>query len=177
MVYFISLPLSYFGKLLNVYVQSPAISLDCTSSPLAIKVTVILSGRLPSWLSLSFQVFVPLISTVSVLCVLLMIYPSVALPLISDVYPFGTDTSAILYWISLPFFLASRSVNDPLQLFFSSSVNVLSVFSPFANNSTVIFSGRIPSWLLLSFQIFLTLTLVLPTLCVFVKSLPFWVVV
>ncbi len=157
MVYFISLPLSYFGKLLNLYVQSPAISLDCTSSPLAIKVTVILSERLPSWLSLSFQVFVPLISTVSVLCVLLMIYPSVALPLISDVYPFGTDTSATLYAMALPFFLASRFVNDPLQLFFSSSINVLSVFSPFANNSTVIFSGRIPSWLSLSAHVFVPL--------------------
>ena len=66
-VYSISLPSLYFGKSVNEYFH-PSASVTIfvsTTSPSANKLTVIDSGRLPSWLSASFQVLAPLTSVVS----------------------------------------------------------------------------------------------------------------
>ena len=60
-VYSISLPSLYFGKSVNEYFH-PSASVTVfvsITSPSASKLTVIDSGRLQSWLSASFQVFLP----------------------------------------------------------------------------------------------------------------------
>ena len=69
-VYVISVPFSYFGKSVNVYVHFPSLfaltavtSCDFTLFPFANRFTVIFSGPFPSWLSASSHVFVPLTVT------------------------------------------------------------------------------------------------------------------
>ena len=76
-------------------------------------------------------------------------------PFVSVVYP-STGSSVTVYTISLPFAYFGLFVNlcvhsSPVP------VNVAdSTSSPFANKWTVILAGLLPSWLLLSDQVFLT---------------------
>ena len=87
-MYLISLPCSpstCFGKSLNSYDQiasasskplDPFTTCESTFSPSANKLTVIVSGRLPSWLFVSFQILVPERLTVSISRVFVIVVPS-----------------------------------------------------------------------------------------------------
>lgn len=78
-VYEIFTPALNSGKLAKLYAQ-PSASVTILVSmifPFANKLTVIDSGRLPSWFSLSFHVFVPDTSVVPGVCVFVMLYPSI----------------------------------------------------------------------------------------------------
>ena len=139
----------YFGKSVNVYVQSDsdvAVVL-ATSVPSAYSLTVTDSGRIPSWLLLSFQVFVPVMLVVSGSCVLVIVNPSTLV-----VYPV-TGVSFTVYTIAFPSLFLSRSVNVYFQFVLAVATAVFT-FSPSAYRVIVTLSGLIPSWLLLSFQIF-----------------------
>ena len=72
-----------------------------------------------------------------------------------------------MYTISVPELYLSKSVNDHFQLSFA--VTVLLVTSvPSANSLTVMLSGLFPSWLLLSFHVYVPETEVVSVLCVFI---------
>ena len=74
-VYLISTPLFlYLGKLPKVYLK-PLLALSSTSltfSPSAFKITVILSGLIPSLLLSSFHTFVTVFDTTSGTCLLVI---------------------------------------------------------------------------------------------------------
>ena len=81
-------------------------------------------------------------------------------PSITVVYP-GTVFSWTVYTISVPFSFLFKSLKVYVQFPCASGITIaLSTSVPFANNFTVILLGLIPSWLLLSLQVFVTVTLV-----------------
>ena len=71
------------------------------------------------------------------------------------VYPF-VEFSSTVYLISFPALNLSRLVNEPFQRLSAFRVRVLPVSTPSALSFTVTESGRMPSWLLLSFHTFST---------------------
>ena len=89
---------------------------------------MIASGRLPSWLSASSQVFVPSTVVFSVALVFVTTNPFLILPNIEAIYPFSTPASLTVYSICLPALYSSNSAKLPVQLFSWFNTRVLSVF-------------------------------------------------
>ena len=171
MVYTISLPFSYLGKLskLHFHLSFSVTVFVSTSVPFDLRRIVIESGRLRSRLCSSFQVFLPSTVTFTGVCVFVIVYPFSGSPSINTAYvpspsvPVITSvlTSSTVYKTVLPSFIAYSSVNDPLQLFVSDSTRVFSVSVPSANSLTLIDSGRIASLLLSSSHTLVTVICVL----------------
>src|SRR5699024_4971017 len=117
-----------------------------TSSPFASRRTVIDSGRLPSWLLASSQVFVPSISISSGSCVFVtMNLLASSASTTTSLVKFGTSTSSTVYSIS---FLSSSTVGKSLNTcdqLLSSFNSLESITSSLANKFTVIDSGRKPA--------------------------------
>ena len=155
-MYLIAWPALNLSKSLNSYFQpSFAVTVfESTFLPSANKLTVISSGRRPSWLSWSDHVFWPDTLVLATWCVLTML-----LPLYVVLYP-STAASATVYLIAWPALNLSKPLNSYFQPSFAVTV-FESTFSPSANKLTVISSGRTPSWSLLSTQVFSPLTEVL----------------
>ena len=90
--------------------------------------------------------------------VLVTVKPVAMVPVMSGVYPV-TGSSVMVYAMSRPSLLLFRLVKVCVQ--FLSAVRVASsTFVSFASRFTLIDVGRLPSWLLLSLQLLVTLTLV-----------------
>ena len=122
---------------------------------------------LPSWLSLSDQVFLPSTLVLAISCLFVTTNSPSLIPaslLYVTLYPSGTAFSLKLYLISVPSLFLSRSDTVALHPLLSFRVNTLPVYDPLASNSTAISSGLNPSRLSSSFHSFLTHTDVLSTL-------------
>ena len=114
-------------------------------SPSAFNCTVILSGLIPSWLSLSSHTFVTLTSVFATLCVFVIVYPSSAFPVVAGVYPV-TASSVTVYDTSLSLIYFGKFINSYFQFPSSSALTIiLSFLVPFSNKLIVILSGLIPS--------------------------------
>ena len=127
-----------------------------TLFPFAFNCTLTLSGRFPSWFSLSFHTFSTLYVVFSTSCVLVIItFPEFSL-LYVTVYPVGTSVSSTVYVTLIPFSYSDKLFHVYFQLFSAFNVIVSPSLFPLAFNCTLTLSGRFPSWLLLSFHIFST---------------------
>ena len=133
--------------------------------PLAKSCTFTSFGRIPSWLLLSFQIFATVLLISSTACVFVKIkFPSLSLSILLS-YPEIVSSSFIVYSISFPDSYFGRSFQVALQLLFSFIVSTSPKAFPLAKSCTFTSFGRIPSWLLLSFQTFVTFFSMV--LCVF----------
>ena len=124
------------------------------SMPLAFKIAVMKSGRIPSWLLASSQTLLTVTLVFSGIRLLVMLKPSYVV-----LYP-STAASSTVYLIAWPALNLSKLLNLYFQPSFAVTV-FESTFLPSANKLTVISSGRTPSWSLLSTQVFSPLTEVL----------------
>ena len=177
-VYTISLPSLFFGNSLNIPLQLFELFnvnvFPITGLPSAYNCTVIDNGLIPSWLLLSSHTLTTGISIVSWLCVFVIVNPLVTEPLIVVSYPSIWLLSLTVYFISVPFLYFGKSLNEPFHPFDEFSVNVFPLTGlPSSYNCTVIDSGLIPSWSLLSAHIFVTGMSIVSGVCVFVIVKPF----
>ena len=136
------------------FVTSFSVTFVVCPSTVLFRITLILSGRFPSWLFPSSHDFTPAILTFSGVRVFFRLYPS-----FDFVYP-GTSSSSILYVISFPFSCFGRLLNSYFQFpsasaLTSFSTTVVVVPSTVFFRITLILSGRFPSWLFASSHVFL----------------------
>ena len=142
-------------------------------------IIVMLSGLI---LSVSFKSsHSPVMVMLIVSCV--WVFVTVVVPssfvMIWLVYSSVKFTSSSVYMISFASFILRKSVNVYVQPISSPINTICPVLSPFAYNSTTICAGRLPSWLLLSFQTLLTVRLTVSGLwiSITVKLVPFCIIV
>ena len=149
-VYIIFCPFSYTGKLVNVAVQlfSLTVCVFPVAVPFLYNSTVTLVGLFPSWLFLSFHVFVTVICVVSGVYefVIVKLFPFALSVLVTAVsYPLMLVVSLTEYVTSFPSILVGKFSNSPDQLLFSVNMTVCPVDIPSLNNSTVTVPTLFPS--------------------------------
>ena len=169
---------SYVHVLLTVF--APVTSCLATSLFALLYKAIITEFGLLSVLFSFDHCFVTFILVVSGVCVLVttivVIFSSITNSVSYDTWYFSefSVVSSTEYFISSPFAYFVKPVNSYSH--FPSSFGVISTGSPtFAFSSpivdcscTVMLSGLIPSWLLLSFHTFVTFAVVVSGVCVFV---------
>ena len=161
---------AFFASFVQVWLQLFA-ALSTTGSPLAFpsafSCTLMLSGLIPSWLSLSVHTFLTLtlVSSVEQLFVRVVTVPSFAVSV--RLQPSGIFPSLQLYTISVPFAFFGRFCTVAAQPLSSFRVTVVTTVFPFIR-LTLRLSGLFPSWSLLSFHTFLTVASVVSVVWVLV---------